>query len=464
MQKTISYIQIPAESVPIKEQADLCVIGGSCTGVFAAVRAARLGAKVVLIEQVNRFGGVASLDFVGIWHSIYDLEGTRQIIGGLSWEMLDRMEHHQGAAPFRSPSDYRGCGGNPFNTDELTLELDDLVVSEPNIRIYFHTVYTGVIMSESGDRIEAVTVYNKSGKFAIQAKRFVDASGDGVLCRDAGVPMRRADAPQSPTSCCRLENFDRLCDPIRNYYPDFADLTEKYRDQFPNLPCGYAWGTKAPGSSVHMLAGTRVLNCDCSDADEITRAELESRRQIRAVTDMYRKEFPNAGLVLQGLPAAIGIREGLHMESMEQVRGDDMLHSRCDPEMTIGCGTYPVDIHCNTDNRIEFFNLDGNHRIYRASTLIQADRWLPDGEILSFYRIPMKCMIPKKITNLIAAGRMLDADAKAFGALRVMINLNQCGEAAGVAAFLSLDSDEPIQNTNVSQVRKTLGKGGSILV
>lgn len=57
-------ILIPAEKLPVIEEVDICVIGGSCTGVFAAIRAARLGAKVVLIEKQNRFGGVATTGLV----------------------------------------------------------------------------------------------------------------------------------------------------------------------------------------------------------------------------------------------------------------------------------------------------------------------------------------------------------------------------------------------------------------
>ena len=33
----------PQRKIPVIEEADVCVLGGSCTGVFAAVRAARLG-------------------------------------------------------------------------------------------------------------------------------------------------------------------------------------------------------------------------------------------------------------------------------------------------------------------------------------------------------------------------------------------------------------------------------------
>ena len=44
-------IDEPAKKIPVVEEADICVLGGSCTGVFAAVRAARLGAKVVITEK-----------------------------------------------------------------------------------------------------------------------------------------------------------------------------------------------------------------------------------------------------------------------------------------------------------------------------------------------------------------------------------------------------------------------------
>ena len=58
----------PARRTPVVHECDLCVIGGSCTGVFAAVAAARLGAKVALIESNGFFGGVATASLVNIWH------------------------------------------------------------------------------------------------------------------------------------------------------------------------------------------------------------------------------------------------------------------------------------------------------------------------------------------------------------------------------------------------------------
>ncbi|HML48745.1 MAG TPA: FAD-dependent oxidoreductase [Clostridia bacterium] len=78
----------PARSVPVAGQADVCVLGGSCTGVFAAVRAARLGARVILIERQNSFGGTAASGMVNTWTSLHDTERKRQIIGGLTKELI----------------------------------------------------------------------------------------------------------------------------------------------------------------------------------------------------------------------------------------------------------------------------------------------------------------------------------------------------------------------------------------
>ena len=87
----MATIREEARDVPVKHTADVCVIGGSCTGVFAAVRAARLGKTVVLVEKTNAFGGVATNGLVCIWHSLHDTVGEKQIIGGLTLEIEERL-------------------------------------------------------------------------------------------------------------------------------------------------------------------------------------------------------------------------------------------------------------------------------------------------------------------------------------------------------------------------------------
>jgi glycerol-3-phosphate dehydrogenase len=50
----------PSRATKVIGDYDICVVGGSATGVFAAVRAARLGARVAIIENNGFFGGVAT--------------------------------------------------------------------------------------------------------------------------------------------------------------------------------------------------------------------------------------------------------------------------------------------------------------------------------------------------------------------------------------------------------------------
>jgi hypothetical protein len=218
-----------------------------------------------------------------------------------------------------------------------------------------------------------------------------------------------------------------------------------------------------PNSQLFMLAGTRVLQCDCSDPDEITRAEITSRRQIKAILDMLRREFPDRKFGLETLPSAIGIREGLHVESIGTLTGEELLAGRRFPD-AIGNGTYPVDIHNDTDATISFKKLDGTMRVYRGDQCISTERWLPEGEVLPYYQIPLSCLIPRGAVNVLVAGRMLDADRDAFGAVRVMVNLNQCGEAAGVAAWQAMRDGKGVANVDSAETRRLLKDGGAIIL
>ena len=102
------------------DEVDICVLGGSCTGVFAAVRAARLGAKVAIVEKQNAFGGVATNAFVNIWHSLLNTEFDKEIIAGLTAEVIDRLTLRDAIVKSsNSPS-----AGVAFNSQELKIELD----------------------------------------------------------------------------------------------------------------------------------------------------------------------------------------------------------------------------------------------------------------------------------------------------------------------------------------------------
>lgn len=88
-------IEEKPRNVPVVQDCDVCVLGGSCTGVFAAVRAAQMGAKVALVEKQNAFGGVATAALVNIWHKLISNKGKEQIIGSRDLlQMRRQSEHH----------------------------------------------------------------------------------------------------------------------------------------------------------------------------------------------------------------------------------------------------------------------------------------------------------------------------------------------------------------------------------
>ncbi len=439
--------------LPVCHETDICVLGGSATGVFAAVRAARLGARVAIVERANGFGGVAVNSLVNVWHPLYDTQFERKIIAGLTEETVARL-HKRNAVDIydKNPSVWAG-----FNSSELKIELDELVV-ESKIRPFLHTLFSEPYY-ESGD-LTGVIIDGKSGRRVIKARVFIDATGDGDLCVRMGFGSRLPAHPQPPTMCAHLDGFDLTrCNNI------LAEHAKEY-----NIPRGFLWGLDIPGTHSFMFAGTRVYDAACAEADDLTAAEIEGRRQVRAVMDMYRRYAEGASdarFGLTALPSALGIRESRHIDCLYRVTDDDAMYGKRLPDAIANC-SYTFDLHHDTPNghAITFRGLDGSEERYGApGAPPEIGRWRPEtAENPTFYQIPFRSIVPKGSRNVLLAGRMFDAEEIAFSGMRVMVNMNQLGEAAGVAAYLALEKDIPVGEIDAADVRRTLAAGGSVII
>ena len=163
---------------------DVCVVGGSCTGVFAAVRAAAAGMRVALVERNYFFGGTATAGFVPVWHSLFSLDGSRRIVGGYTQQVIERLAA-KGLATLHDAKNGRSESVHCFfNPAALQDELDWMVQAS-GVRPFCGASFVAAEVDRPG-HVARVVVEDKSGRRAIAAKFFVDCSGDGDLVARAG--------------------------------------------------------------------------------------------------------------------------------------------------------------------------------------------------------------------------------------------------------------------------------------
>jgi len=446
----MKYITEPEKNVAVINEVDVCVVGGSCTGVFAAVRAAKLGASVAIVEKQNSFGGVATSGFVHIWHSLYDNAKEKKIISGMTEEVLERLRALGVVTDKENLIGIDRQDAYYFNSEELKIELDKLII-ENKITPYLHTHFAGIIV-DNGE-IKAIFVENKSGRGAIVAKIFVDASGDGDLSVSSGLEEYRHEFLQPPSSCCKIMYNEKEA--------NLEKLILQHSEEF-GLKKDRGWYAPIPEfENIYMKALTHVFDVDCSNANDLTFSEIEGRRQIRAYMDISRKYY-SGKISLVALCSYIGVRQTRQIKGMYQLTDDDVMTGRKFEDGIANC-SYPVDIH-KQDGTMEIKYLSGNYKKILLDGTTETGRWCDSDKASTYYQIPYRSMVSTKCKNLIVAGRMVDSEISAFSSMRVMVNSNQMGEAAGVAAYVAINSGKPVYDIDISILKSKLKQGGSLIL
>lgn len=183
-------VREPARELPVDGIYDVVVVGGGIAGVAAAVAAARLGAKTVLLEKEYALGGLATLGNVVVYLPLCDGRGT-QVMAGLGEELLrvsirdgnaripDAWQREEATPEERAKQRYRLT----YNAASYMLSLEEFIV-ENGVELWYDTRFCNVL-GEDG-RIDAVVVENKSGRRALRCRMVVDATGDADVCALAG--------------------------------------------------------------------------------------------------------------------------------------------------------------------------------------------------------------------------------------------------------------------------------------
>lgn len=450
-----TFVVEPARQTPIVHECDICVIGGSCTGVFAAVAAARLGASVAIVEMNGFFGGTATAAKVCVWHTHLDTAYERQIIGGLTMEMVATMLK-KGTMIDKGPNPYQQY---VFLPAEMALELDRMIEAH-KIRPFLHTRFVAPVMRDAGE-VDAIIIEDKSGRRAIRAKLFIDASGEADLVHRAGLPTYKPERIQPPTSCIIVQGISAIFE----HNPGISLRKTVFDPGNPeHLRPGFLWGDFLPAHDMYMIAGTRVHGADCSDADQLTHAEIEARRQIDKIISILKRQSGGDKLVLQELPTHIGVRQTRHVVCEHRLTNHEVMYGERFGDAIMN-GSYVVDIHRQDDQGIDYFFLDGTSLVITADGEKIRGRWREETDNLpTFYQMPYRTLVPKGAKNVLVAGRSVDAEEGAFGAIRVMVNTTQMGQAAGTAAWLALQSNITVQDVDTHTLRQLLSDQGAIII
>jgi hypothetical protein len=364
-------------NIPVQARVDVLVVGGGVAGVAAAIAAARMGKKVLLLEKMILLGGLATAGYVVIYLPLCDGRG-RQLIGGISEEMLWASIHHSYDSlpePWRQRT--RRINGTQryqtvFNGPLFAMRLDDMLL-QSGAQVLLDTSVCAVHME--GRRVTHVIVENADGRSAIACDTVVDATGDAIVFERMGA--RTATGPNYLSYWAYETTLDgiraaqqsgNIADAVR-LYTGAADCNGK--GQPPDVPV------------MHGLT-----------AQHATQMALLGRREaLRHVMGQ-----PQGQAAFTGLPSMNQFR------TTRRIVGEQALS----------------------------FALDGQ----RCNTSIGAcGDWRRTGVTLE---IPYGALTSPDADNVLAAGRIIScADREAWEVARVIPVAAQTGEAAGIAAALA---------------------------
>jgi hypothetical protein len=144
------------------------------------------------------------------------------------------------------------------------------------------------------------------------------------------------------------------------------------------------------------------------------------------------------------------------------------------PEPTAGkdcSGKFVVRVGRDLHRELAIIEDQTGRRAVRARFFIDATgqsekrRWRPETATSpTFYLMPYRSLVSHGSVNMLAAGRAIDADEGAFGAIRVMVNCMQTGQAAGVAAHVALRAGKTCAEVPAEELRRLLSEQGAVVI
>ena len=435
------------KEVPVVGNYDVVVCGGGPAGFIAAIAAARELARekgpgkgrVALVERYGYLGGMATAGLVTPL-SVFTYNGE-QVIGGIPWEFVGRLVE-MGGGLIEKP-----LGNVAFDPELYKLCVQRMVL-EAGVDLYMNSYLCGC--RKEGGRLSHVLFENKNGTEALEAKVFIDATGDADLAYEAGVPMQPSEGPLQPlstyfvlsgvdTDSPMIQKFmhhnrqgvNCHCLPVREKLLEIAE--EKGIPDF-----GGPWFCTVlhDGSVAVNMTRTAANACDNRD---FTEAECRLREDVCKMAGILRENFPEfRSAYVSAVAPQAGVRETRRILGAHTITGEEYLGAfRYDD--SVSRGAHPIDIHAGKGAS-------------QGCTFLKEPAY-----------VPYRALYSPDFENLLAAGRCISADRTAFASLRVQASCMGTGQAAGVAAALAAAAEDDVRAVDTGELVSQLRALGSVL-
>ena len=415
-------------------QWDVIIAGAGPAGIAAAVGSARLGAKTLLIERYGFLGGMATAGVVHPWMTFH--AGGKQLVAGVLQDIIDRLKE-RGAYKISSHFGNVHHCFDPEHLKQVELEL----VLEAGVQLMLHTFVVDAI--REGDGICGVVTESKSGREEHRGSVIVDATGDGDVAAHVGAEYEKGrpeDGLMQPmTLHFRMGGVDVPRMPSREEINGMY-VSAKERGEIDNPRENLLWFDTTHEDQIHFNT-TRVTHVDGTSRDDLTKAEIEARRQTWEVVSFLQQRVPGfeEAYLLWTAPQ-IGVRETRRIMGDYVLTEEDVLGARKFPD-AITLGSYDIDIH----------NPAGTGTIIKR---------LPAGE---YYAIPYRCLLPRGLQGLLVAGRPISTTHEAHSSVRIQAICSGMGHAAGIAAALAARGSTVPRALDVNVIQSEIVAQGGIL-
>jgi FAD dependent oxidoreductase len=466
-----------APLVRAQEQTEVLVLGGGTGGTAAAIQAARMGVKVILVEPTRWLGGMLSAAGVSA------IDGNHALPSGIWGEFRAELYKVYGGPKGVATGWVSETQFEPHVGDSI---LKSIVASLPNITVLFDHRFLKVVLDVN--RIAGADCLDlRTGRTVrILAKQTVDATELGDVMASAGVPYdlgmessaitgEGLHIPETndiiqdltytavlkdygPAADCTIVKpsgydpmeFDCCC---KDICTDTTSLFSKVGKQqmldYGRLPHG-----------KHMLNWPNHGNdiyLNLVEMDPLKRQrELEKAKQKTLRFVYYIQTslgYRNLGLANDEFPTADRLplipyhREGRRLRGVVRFNAQHIakpFHESLSLYRTgIAVGDYPIDHHHRQNPR--------------------APQHLGFYPVPSF-SIPMGALIPAHHVGLIVAEKGISVSNAANGTTRLQPVVMLTGQAAGALAALCINRKKDAREVPVRDLQSSLLLAGAYIM